>query len=101
MIKKKRTLERCPKCHLAYVEGGNALCMAAVKRQKELKLSKTMLAQIASYADDREQSGWYYGNKAQFEKRHEAIKAWLQQELTKESSMLAVHGIVIVRDKSK
>lgn len=65
--------------------------MAIVKKQKELKLSKTMLAQIASYADDCEQAGWYYGNKERFWKRHEAIKAWLQQELAKESDMLAVH----------
>lgn len=69
--------------------------MAIVKSEKPLKLSATMLAQIASYADDCEQAGWYYGNKAQFWKRHEAIKAWLRQELARESDMLAVHGITI------
>jgi len=66
-----------------------------MKSKKRLKLSATMLAQIASYADDCEQTGWYYGNKERFWKRHEAIKAWLRQELARESDMLAVHGITI------
>jgi len=58
--------------------------MAVIKStKKQLKLSKTMLAQIVSYANDCEQRGWYYGNSVWFWKRHEAIKAWLQQELTR------------------
>jgi len=42
-----------------------------------------MLEQIETYIDDRDMTGWYYGNKAQFEKRHIAIKSWLAEELYK------------------
>jgi len=54
----------------------------ATKTPKHLKLSKTMLAQIAAYAQDCEEAGWYYGNRAEFWKRHKAIKAWLKQEIS-------------------
>ena len=43
-----------------------------------MKLSATELDQLISYVYDREQVGWYYGNKAQFEKRHENIKRELE-----------------------
>lgn len=49
--------------------------------QVDVKLTLTMLEQIETYVDDREMIGWYYGNKQQFEKRHDAIKKWLEQEL--------------------
>lgn len=63
--------------------------MAKQKKPRVLKLSRTMLAQIASYADDCEQQGWYYGDRAQFWKRHEAIKAWLRQELERKSTAVS------------
>jgi hypothetical protein len=46
--------------------------------------SRAYLAQLLSYVEHRDLSndyGWYYGNKNQFEKRHEAIKEWLQQQV--------------------
>ena len=43
-----------------------------------MKLTATEIDQLLSYVEDREQVGWYYGNKAQFEKRHENIKRELE-----------------------
>lgn len=40
-------------------------------------LRRTHFEQLFGYVVDRERSGWYYGNKMQFEKRHEEIKMWL------------------------
>ena len=34
--------------------------------------------QIMAYIKDCEEQGWYYGNKAQFEKRRDEIKAWTE-----------------------
>lgn len=55
----------------------------------EAKLTLTMLGQIESYLDDRDSpdEGWYYGNREQFEKRHQAIRAWLAQEIYKARKM--------------
>jgi len=40
--------------------------------------------QLASYIQSAEMDGWYYGNKANFRKRHEEIKKWvIQQAITK------------------
>ncbi len=39
-----------------------------------MKLTDTELQQLMTYVLDREQVGWYYGNKEQFEKRHQNIK---------------------------
>lgn len=50
---------------------------------KDVTLTRTMLEQMRSYLDDRDEVGWYYGNRAQFEKRHAAIRAWLAQEIQK------------------
>jgi len=33
--------------------------------------------QLLSYLERREYDSWYYGNRKQFEKRHEEIKEWL------------------------
>jgi hypothetical protein len=35
------------------------------------------LRQLASYVHERDESGWYYGNKVQFEKRHADIVRWI------------------------
>jgi len=43
------------------------------KQEKIKKLKWTEIRQLLSYAKERERIGWYYGNKAQFEKRHENI----------------------------
>ena len=44
-----------------------------------MKLKATELNQLMSYVLDRERVGWYYGNKEQFEKRHQNIKRELEQ----------------------
>jgi hypothetical protein len=43
-----------------------------------MKLTAKELEQLISYVYDRESVGWYYGNKEQFEKRHENIKRELE-----------------------
>ena len=40
-------------------------------------LRATHFEQLQSYLELAEDSGIYYGNKAQFEKRHTEIKEWL------------------------
>lgn len=52
---------------------------------RQIKLTRTMLEQMKSYLEDRDESGqgWYYGNREQFEERHRAIKSWLKQEINK------------------
>lgn len=54
---------------------------------KEKILRRTHIEQLLSYVEEREKEEWYYGNKKQFEKRHEEIKNLLMHilELTNES----------------
>lgn len=35
------------------------------------------LRQLASYVHNRDDNGWYYGNKDQFEKRHTDLVNWI------------------------
>jgi hypothetical protein len=48
-----------------------------------MKLTIPQLQQLLSYVHDREREGWYYGNKEQFEKRHEQIKTALYAEIAR------------------
>jgi len=41
--------------------------------------SRAYIEQLASYVNNRDNEGWYYGNKAQFEKRHKEIKEWVNK----------------------
>jgi hypothetical protein len=40
-------------------------------------LRLTHFAQLMQYLEDRDREGWYYGNRKQFEKRHEELRQWL------------------------
>jgi hypothetical protein len=40
-------------------------------------LRKTHLEQLLSYIEARDRDGWYYGNKNQFEKRHQDLLRWI------------------------
>jgi hypothetical protein len=45
-------------------------------------LRKAHLYQLASYIDDRDMEGWYYGNREQFESRHAdllELAKWLRE----------------------
>ena len=44
-------------------------------------LRKTHLDQLLSYINERERTGWYYGNKKQFEKRHNELKMWIENAI--------------------
>lgn len=46
-----------------------------------MKLTVEELEQLMTYVADREETGWYYGNKEQFEKRHQNIRRELQSLL--------------------
>lgn len=49
---------------------------------KGLRLSH--LRQLQAYIYDRDETGWYYGNKEQFEKRHTDLKTWIDNAIEKE-----------------
>ena len=40
-------------------------------------LRKSHLEQLLSYIENRDREKWYYGNKDQFEKRHQEILNWI------------------------
>ena len=42
-----------------------------------MKLRLTHLEQLEMYIDSYSDSGFYYGNKSQFEKRHKDLKKWV------------------------
>ena len=37
--------------------------------------------QLLSYAKERENDGWFYGNRSHFEKRHAQIVAFLEEAI--------------------
>jgi hypothetical protein len=41
-------------------------------------LRKTHFNQLLSYIEDAESLGWYYGNKKQFNQRHDDLCKWLE-----------------------
>ena len=54
------------------------------------------LSQLLSYIEHRERDMWYYGNREQFEKRHEKLKkvklhSKSQNQLTKKSRFAHQH----------
>ena len=44
-------------------------------------LTRTEIQQLLGYAQHCEVEGWYCGNAAQFRKRHEKVKAWLNAQI--------------------
>ena len=42
------------------------------------KLRKAHFNQLMNCLLDKENTGWYYGNKKQFEKRHGELKEWVE-----------------------
>jgi len=36
------------------------------------------LSQLLAYIEARDKQEWHYGNKKQFKKRHEELRAWIQ-----------------------
>jgi hypothetical protein len=52
--------------------------MATMFESLDLKgLRPAHLNQLYSYIENREREGWYYGNKKQFENRHQDLKKWI------------------------
>ncbi len=49
-------------------------------------LRKTHFQQLLSYIDNRDREEWYYGNKEQFEKRHDDLKKWVAGILLEENN---------------
>jgi hypothetical protein len=50
-------------------------------RKSATGLSRTELHQLLDYAQHCENEGWYWGNEAQFRKRHDKLKAWLNAQI--------------------
>ena len=44
-------------------------------------LTRTELHQLLDYAQHCENDGWYWGNAAQFRKRHDKLKDWLNAQI--------------------
>jgi hypothetical protein len=40
---------------------------------------RTHFEQLLAYLQMRDQEEWYYGNRKQFEKRHDELKSWLEE----------------------
>lgn len=53
--------------------------------EKQLRI--THLHQLIAYMEDREDKGWYYGNKEQFEKRHKELKEWIEKLIYTKNSL--------------
>ena len=51
-----------------------------------MKLRHTHYEQLLSYFEDVESSGWYYGNKEQFIKRHNELKEWVNNVYSKQQN---------------
>lgn len=60
-------------------------------------LRKAHLGQLLDYLTQREADGWYYGPKAQFEKRHHELKVWLNAAVAHAYS----EGVVMPGDRRK
>jgi hypothetical protein len=53
--------------------------MAVIFESLDLKgIRPAHLKQLLSYIESRDKTGWYYGPKDQFEKRHTDLKNWIQ-----------------------
>ena len=52
-----------------------------------LRMTPAEVAQMLDYVHDRDYAGdgWYFGNKAQFERRHASIRECLERALGKTS----------------
>lgn len=49
-------------------------------------MTQTQIEQLLAYCESAEREGWYYGNKEQFIKRHEAIVKFLEKMLNDKTS---------------
>lgn len=50
-------------------------------RKSATGLTRTELHQLLDYAQHCENEGWYWGKAAQFRKRHDKLKAWLNAQI--------------------
>lgn len=46
-------------------------------------LTKAALEQLRAYITTRDETGWYYGNKVHFERRHQMLIEWIENEMQK------------------
>lgn len=60
-------------------------------------LRKAHLQQLLSYVEEREREGWYFGNREQFEKRHNELKEWLKAAVEYAYS----EGVVMPGDRKR
>ena len=56
-------------------------------------LRKTHFNQLRNYISAAGDEGWYYGNKQQFEKRHEELEEWIDSVC----DLLSCHGVVVTK----
>jgi hypothetical protein len=54
-------------------------------------LRRTHFEQLLCYLEDVKEKGWYYGNKKQFDARHEDLKFWIIEII----DLLNQEGVII------
>ena len=59
------------------------MILVAAKQSTIKPLTRAKIDQLMAYLNHRDESGWFYGDKKQFEKRHIEIKHWLHDALEK------------------
>lgn len=47
------------------------------------QLTRASLEQLRAYVHTRDETGWYYGNREHFERRHQALVKWIETEIQK------------------
>ena len=62
-------------------EANKAPPAVGIRLDRTVRLTVTELRQLLDYAQHCENEGWYWGNKAQFRKRHDKLKTWLNARI--------------------
>lgn len=75
----KRIIQRCASVTDEIMRLVANHTQKALLAAKQVTFTKPELAQLSAYAMHREIEDWYYGPKKHFDKRHESIKAKLEQ----------------------
>jgi hypothetical protein len=67
-------------------EANKAAPAVGIRLDRTVRLTVTELHQLLDYVQHCENEGWYWGNKAQFRKRHDKLKAWLNAQVDLKTS---------------
>lgn len=60
-------------------------------------LRKVHFSQLIQYLDTRDRENWYYGNKEQFQNRHDELYNWIENII----ETLSQDGVKVSKNKEK